>query len=489
MPETTIEWTPTHLDSLLSARLDAALVVLSLGLAAFGVSNRVWWCQLQAYTVIALFAAGLLLFSRQKARRRHAAVVVRNGVYCTDCAGRSRAVVLAGPLADSQPSVFERLYARPVDWWLSVFLWAAWACYGAIFHEGQHVREEDSLLGAATGSMVGLALPLALRVVRVVVLYFFAIASLLSDTIGGTHAAVAFVLALFPGEKSTPQALTTEELTVRTFVFVSLFLLSEALERTRSYSMFLATFNESSHWLAVVTKMALGEALPHKIPKSHTEALCFVNTDGSSASRTEAEDNETMRKLHERMRSSLRSAWILIVPAYAYGLAVIQVLLVLVMYWYNWKRARNAVLAKSNSLRSSSEDTTSMSKNTPVLPITNKHAKSTPKPKPRRAETPPPPARSSSGLRSRSKEARRPKRAPRRKKPAAASGPPGSGKARASPAVSESESATSASAPPRTDLQLPEALFRTAKSAEELPKISGLSAAKFLRKQVGSKQD
>ena len=332
----------------------------SLTLAVLAISHRSFWCQIQAYTVIGLFGVAFALFVRQYKRRMHECATVRSNSYCVDCRSESRASIYVGACMHREASIYESLYPRAVDFWLVVLLWAIWVCYGALFHDGKHVSEENKLLGSATGSLAGEMLPAALRLLRIL---FFFVASVVSffasETSGPAHVIITLLLCLFPDAMSTPQALDTGELAVRTFVFVGLFLASESLERVRPYAAYVCTFDKDSSVIVVALQMALRKAPRRSISSHWTSCLRASETSphehGSSAEeRAEIETRRTAARTFARARSSLRSLWVLVVSPVSFCFALVQVLLVYLIVWYHWSRVHASVRAKSNLLRCSS---------------------------------------------------------------------------------------------------------------------------------------
>lgn len=350
---------------------DLVAALGSLTLAIFAISHRSFWCQIQAYTVIGLFGIAFALFVRQYKRRMHECATVRSDSYCVDCRSESRASIYVGACMHREASIYESLYPRPVDLWLVVLLWAIWVCYGALFHDGKHVSEENKLLGSATGSLAGEMLPAALRLLRILLFFLASVVSFFaSETSGPAHVIVTLALCLFPDAMSTPQALDTGELAVRTFVFVGLFLASEALERVRPYAAFVCTFDKDSSVIVVALQMALRKAPRRSISSQWTSCLRASETSphehGSSAEeRAEIETRRTAARTFARARSSLRSLWVLVVSPVSFGFALVQVFLVYLIVWYHWSRVHATVRAKSNLLRSS---------NAPPVPVKKRSA-------------------------------------------------------------------------------------------------------------------
>jgi len=483
MPATTHQWVNASLRRTSHAWLELSIAVLALLLSSLAISNRAYWCQLQAYTVLGLFGVTLLLYVRQYTRRLHESVAVRNNVYCVDCKRESRMTVFMGARLHRQPSVYEALNPRPIDAWLIVFVWAVWVCYGALFHDGKHVHDENELLHEATGGMFGDNLPGLLRDARVVALYFVSLESFFSGQarLGGIGALL--FLALFPDSTSTPQSLDTPALIVRSLVFVSLFVASEVIERLRPYAAYIAAYDRFNSATVVVYQMALRKALRRSISSSMTAYLCasgLASTDQHSATAEERADYETRRAAERvlvRLSSPLRSAWVLIVSPMAYAFALVQIAMSLAIVWYNWKRVRGNVGAKSEVARLIHAEPSGQSHKrrarSPILPVTKKDlprrssgsaAKSQPfkksrSPPPSVPATPPPsPAvsRASSSARRRPKKplpaTTTKRRAPR----------PATPKARQSPEVSEdapvAKSDSELERPPTIDGALTEAM-------------------------------
>ena len=383
MPSTVDQWVAFYLPSVSWGEI--SLAVAALLAAGSAVANRAHWCPLQAYAVVLLLALALVLRTRNLLSTTHETVSVRSWAYCVDCKRESRACVYQGACLHKQSSLYEALFPRPVDIWLMIALWAGWVCYGALFHEGQHVHDDMRLMTeAASGTAFSEVLPTFVRFVRVMVLFVFAIFShFVSDSDTPLHAALVILLALLPDTLATPQALSLLELSTRTLLFVLLFVASEILERVRPYTAYLSALDRNTSVVIVAIQMARNQAMRYAIASGMDVYLQSpdVGPEDTSASpeeRGRMERRRTVTSVLARMRSSLRSMWVLISGPPAVGLAVIQILLVLFLLWFQSQRVTRIVRSKSDRFRviqngeSVPEHRTHSSRSSKtVLPFTN----------------------------------------------------------------------------------------------------------------------
>jgi len=401
---TRTQWVDISLRPVSYYRLDLAIVVLVLALASFAIANRAYWCQLQAYTVIVLLGATLLLFVRQYTEQLRQTASARNQAYCVDCKQESRLTLVLGSALHSQPSFYESLYPRPLDAWAAVALWAVWVCYGALFHDGRHVHDENALLGDS--AFFGDQLPFLVRGARLAVLYLLSLQTFFRFQLRGVDVLVFLVLALLPGENSLPQSLAFGELLLRTMVFLVLFVSSEALERVRPYVAYLAAFDKHSSLPIVVLQMARRRAPRKSISGDMSAYLqapgtAEIDCSGTAQERIEAETRHATDSVLARILSPVRASWVLIASPLAVCLALVQVLLVACVLMYNHRRAEQFVRGKSNLLRHRATNQPppkqqSSARQGPLLPLTEKSTAKAEPPKlrpsgPLSPTAPPPP--------------------------------------------------------------------------------------------------
>lgn len=375
MPPTVQRWVSIRRRATLSYRMELAVAVLSLGLSSFAISRRDHWHQLQAYTVLSLFSVAFVLFSTRSAREKHRSIDVKTDTYCVDCKDESRATISVGLDSVGETSLYERLFARPVDAWVIVAVWAVWICYGALFHDGQHVFDENKLLDGIVSSSFAHSLPPFLRGLRHVILYGFAVASLFSKSVDTAHSVVFVLLSFFPSTLSTPQELALGALFVRAVVFFMLFLLSESIERVRPYAWYVMLYDDKKSVLLAAVQMARREAHRSSVSTRCSPFLAMPNAhtvQGGGSNPAETLLHERRRdidKILSRVRSPLRSAWVLVVSPNAYASAMSLLVLMLAITWFNWRCVGNAMRSKSNLLRVLLQQKRSTRKR-PVLPVT-----------------------------------------------------------------------------------------------------------------------
>jgi len=373
----------------LSAFLGAATVLV---VGAFGVAYRVYWCRMPAIVALGVGVLAAVLYVRAKAMKRDRSIKTVRAVYSLDYANVTQCAFAIGRHIQLTASNYERLHYAPLRLWLLLLLWIAWIFYGAVFHSGEHVHTEDSLLIDLTG--VGGDTPHLLRIARLYLLALNAAASIWFDAAlptrddilerGGESSdghdksllftIVFVVLLFFPTPDSTPQALHALQLMSRTLAYAALFLACELFDNSLHYLRWLTVYSKSTADLLAGMQMALGNVVRRPLQQPQQQ-----QQPQQSGATPPLVVSDVMRSFN--LRSTLaqwsvivRSAWILVASAEVNYLVPLQVLFMLALL----TRMRASV-------------TVSVATNTSLLRLSHTAGGLTPPPSPTKAPPPPPP--------------------------------------------------------------------------------------------------
>lgn len=397
------------------------------------VAYRVYVCQLQAYAMLILVIFVAVLNLRYRSLRQECTVEAsRTQLYCLDLGTESSISLVVGRHARLMKSNYERLHHMPTRMWLMLALWLSWIAYGSLFHSGEHAAAENDLL--VDLAHVGASTPQTLRVLRVYVLAFNAIVSLLlspplfvsfdehyrhrpvvqdaseeddpNESVSNAlptsrtsiyyrlvafvyslisghplhFATIFFVLLFFPVAESTPQALLPTQLFARTSLFAALFFISEVFERTKHFVDWLAAYRPETAGVLVGVQMALGnvqrKALPVKGRAAISGAIGVGHTNILSDS-----NGRTFSLSRELSNWSIivRSAWILVASSSVIWCALVQLLITLVLIYRMRASVYGIVQQRANLLRlkSTQHERTPVflpqQQQQPILPVTMKN--------------------------------------------------------------------------------------------------------------------
>lgn len=318
--------------------LSSVLAFIVLQLAVPAVTYRAAWCQMQAYTALALLCVAIVL--RERERRDQIELVVKpiDSVYCAECRRDDALSIIVGRRAHTagSDSAYERLFAPSVRCSLMVALWLAWLAYGALFHEGLHEHAIDSVVRAAIG--FSSYVPEALRTARALVYFAMALVSLLAPQSAPVHLALAALLLPFPTRTATPQALSFVSLAARTSLFVALFVVADLFEQVTAHCRWLRQHDPERSMTLAACEMAAGRARRVRLKRSGG-----VDSGSASAGDVRIDMEHAMQpsevygrrySAHAAVRYflvALRSAWLLVVSHRFMALGALQLALMLVM--------------------------------------------------------------------------------------------------------------------------------------------------------------
>lgn len=292
---------------LYSARTSILLSTTFLMLGCVAVSHRGLFCQLQAYVVIVTLIVSYIMYDSRVEDMKGRRSSIHGGLHCVDCGGPSRAVVKVG-WNHKAGTLYDAVFYDPINVWAMLAVWGGWVAYGALFHEGAHIADENALLEESSG---------VLRTVRVFLLVTFSFSSLLGPSEHTYQTAfVCAILTLFPDVRSTPHSLDAVELAVRTGVFITLFITSEILHRFEDLSDYVTHF-DTPHRLALrVFTDVLGTAQTRRLSRKD----CITVTCPPEPARYD-----------HHIRTIISSFWVLVCPPHHYVPALVQVLICLFM--------------------------------------------------------------------------------------------------------------------------------------------------------------
>ena len=229
------------------------------------------WCPLQAYAVLGLLCAARVMRHTQRPRRSDSAVRMCAG-YCTRC--RRMAVHRCGQSGPAPElsaaevgeqkktdgdtrhanNVYSRAYYVEPRAYLVLVATAAWTAYGALFHEGKHANELETLLmfGGGGGGGVGFFSQYVSRVVHTLrLLVYFLVAIVAVNRRRGsnfTHALLwtTFTLLLaFPPDEAIVQRMRLADAVLRVSLFSALLVASDSLDVAAHYMAWLESVRAS----------------------------------------------------------------------------------------------------------------------------------------------------------------------------------------------------------------------------------------------------
>jgi hypothetical protein len=323
-----------------------ALLFLLLSLASAAVANRERLCQLQAYAVLLVSLAAVAFYAHYCQTKREATVETLRKPYCVDCHGESRGALVVGRRSSEVASAYERMHVPLARRHIFIVIWLAWIAYGSIFHEAQHELEEDSVLQTVSHSA---ATAHYVRWLRVFALWFIAMLDTLrrSTLHIGWASAVFYLLLFFPSHDSTPQALSGAELFARTALFLTLAVLSEALQRVEHYCQWIEGYDNTYQTHLAGLLMALGQAMPLKPRVARTSDQLFIPIlDPGVAGR-----DFSLTVYLVNWRLVLRAAWILVSCNAAIGFALLQAAVIFYRYCAARHTIRSLAVRKTKYLR------------------------------------------------------------------------------------------------------------------------------------------
>jgi hypothetical protein len=343
----------THLGAFLGA---AGVLVVG----SFGVAYRIYWCRMPAIIALGLGVSAAVLYLRAKATKHDRSIKTVRSIYSLDYANVTQCAFAIGKDIQKTASNYERLHFAPLRLWLLLLLWIAWIFYGAVFHSGEHVHTEDSLLIDLTG--VGGDTPHLLRIARLYLLALNAAASIWFDAVlparddvlerGGGGAAdseavvkplvftmVFVVLLFFPTPDSTPQALHALQLMSRTLAYAALFLACELFDNSLRYLRWLTLYSKSTADLLAGMQMALGNVVRRPLQQPTTAVAAqqqHQQQNGALSAPPPLVVSDVMRSFNllntlSQWSVVLRSAWILVASAEVNYLVPLQVLFMVVL--------------------------------------------------------------------------------------------------------------------------------------------------------------
>lgn len=237
--------------------------------ASLAVSLRSHVQQVQAYVSLLMVMWLLYVFLRHRSCIRTSCVKSISDFYCFQCKGESLLGLVVGKNTRRVFSNYERVNMRPIRDWIVILSWLSWVSYGSLFGEGRREHSENVAIENATG-MLGSNLPHVLRAVRLLFLFFIAIASTFRrDDLSWTPRLFGsfFFLLFLPTRESTPQGLSTLEIVSRVCNFCTLFLLSEVHRRTIHYARWVEGYDLKMTTLVAGIQMSLGLARPKTLKK------------------------------------------------------------------------------------------------------------------------------------------------------------------------------------------------------------------------------
>lgn len=297
-----------------------------LALGVFMASRRGHWCQLRAYAVVLVACGSYWLRAKDLRSREVARIHVHTNVYCVGCRNTVMASLGVSPQLTPEESWYDAIYARRPAHWLALALWVAWLCHGAVFHEGDHASDEDSLLAQhATHSVLGW---------RTWLVWLQFLAALVSfgvrrgDLALSRWMAFTALMALSAHPRSVAAKLGALELASQTVLFFALFQLSEALLRCERYTAVTRRLDNHGTCIFHAALMALGMSPRRLFSAQVPPQFGLVHEQNADA---------------RSFESGLRSAWLLLAgPGLGSSLAVVQVLILTYLVRKQWSALGDA---------------------------------------------------------------------------------------------------------------------------------------------------
>ena len=354
-------WVAHGVRSMRSGVLPLFVAFSAVLTASTALVYRSQWCQLQAYAVVLLVAVAFAMRAHVNAIGRLVGARLSWRAFCAACGARDTVAVQPGAFNVRGVSLFETVYPWPTPLRTSALLpalWAAWLAYGALFHEGVHVTQDDSVarqwLGGSNVSW--------LRTARTMLLFAAAFEHLFSghrrrDSViavraAVVHCAIVLCLALFPEASATPQSLSFALLIERAMLCVATLLLTERLERVRLLVSLMRSYDVTHAWCMAVVCMARGEQPPDKIGRASRRELEACTDSLDAADRADDDLQQYRDELLSEavdVRLALSGGWLLLVSADDARLwASIQLALTVLQLAFNWRRVHALLDTKSD---------------------------------------------------------------------------------------------------------------------------------------------
>lgn len=319
----------------------SSLVLLSAGLA---INYRTIWCQIQAAAIIVIAITALLCKERERKERVELGIKQQNLVYCLCCQRTSQTALTFGSrvaLQQHESTIYEKLFVPVYGCSLMLTVWVIWVAYSALFHEGAHEAAVNQEIEVIFGFSE--QLPPVLHTIRTFLLFTMAILSLfVNSTFSLIHLAVVLLCALLPPSTSTAQTLTLGELTSRTALFCTLFLIAESYEMNLRHNLWIRNARNERNTLLVAIQNAF------KRDQEPLRARKQKPVDPQSVSIEVLSESEIGRSHYlsnsaSHLVTALRSCWILLVPREAVPLVITQIIIMLFLIYSERKKLEHDV--------------------------------------------------------------------------------------------------------------------------------------------------
>lgn len=301
----------------------ATALLLAAGLA---INYRTVWCQIQAGAIIAVTIVALACREHERKERTEKGIKQQHLVYCLNCRRTSSVALVFGSRVAAEraaTTIYEKLFVPIFSCSLMLGTWVVWVAYSALFHEGAHEKAFDQAIEVIFGFSENL--PSVVHSMRALALFAAAVFSLFAkQSFSLWHAILILACSLFPPASGTAQELTLAELTARTALYATLFIVAETFELNARYCAWLRASRAERNGVLLAVQNALkgdrGADRSTGAPLSiGIDLLTEVDVGRAYSLHTSA----------ARVVTALRCGWILIVPCGATILGVIQVGLML----------------------------------------------------------------------------------------------------------------------------------------------------------------
>lgn len=319
--------------------LIASIVLLAAGLA---IVYRTIWCQIQAAAIILITIAALLCKERERKERVELGIKQQSLVYCMCCQRTNQTALTFGSrvaLQQHDSTIYEKLAVPVFGCSLMLLVWVIWIAYSALFHEGAHEAAVNQEIEVIFGFSE--QLPPVLHTIRTFLLFMMAMLSLFANTTFAVwHMAAVLLCALLPPSTATAQTLTLGELTARTALFCSLYVVAETYEMNLRHNLWIRNSRNERNSLLV----AIQNAFKRDIESARAKTIAQQRVPEQRAiyidvlSESEVGRSYNLCNSVASLATGLRSCWILLVPREAAPLAIVQIIIMLFLIYSERKK-------------------------------------------------------------------------------------------------------------------------------------------------------